>query len=175
MWSTRCRKNERSQEPEQTGALASRRQRRLASLFARRSIKSDMASTVRGQPGRQLPLAFPKRGARASNSRRRSRGASRSAPAGVPNTPTKPARENAKSADAPGFRAPYRARSNAKNGAPSRARHCPSKHIPLRRGARPPNARRRREKPRTPRDGPVVLPLPKRRREKEPVGNHPRS
>jgi Family of unknown function (DUF6496) len=171
-WSTRCRKSVRSKRPEQTAVPAGRHQHRLASLSAKRSTRSD--TKARGTVDRQaiaiglskarhagVKLPPPKRGSVTERTRRSAKYAYEAG------------QGKRKVRRAPGRRTPYRARSSAKNGAPSHLRRCPGKHIPRLRGALPLNDRHRRERLRALRDGPDVLLPPKSQREKGPVANHP--
>jgi hypothetical protein len=149
--------------------LASHHQRRPANLYAKRSIRSDVAGTAHDRRGKQLPLGFLRRGERASSYHRQNTEASRRVRVEAPNTRMRPARENARSVGAHEFRGPYRARSSARSEVLPHTQRCRGMRAQPLRGALPRNDLHRLGRPRTQKDVPGALPPPKRQREHGPV------
>jgi hypothetical protein len=150
MGERRCRTNEPSRGLARTNARARRRPLRRASSCARRSIRFAMANTGPGRRSRPSPSAPPRRDARALICRRRVRGASRSARAGAPNTPTRRASTSARLTAGRASHVPYRGCSSASRAARCRVGRFRAKPRGLPRGAAPPRAPPPRAKRRTP-------------------------
>jgi hypothetical protein len=158
MGERRCRTNEPSRGLARTNAKARRRPLRRASSCARRSIRFAMANTGRDRRSRPSPSASPRRDARALICLRRVRAASRSAPAGAPNTPTKRASTSAKLTAVRASRAPYRGCSSASRAARCRAGRFRAKPRGPPPGAALPRVPPPRAKRRAPRAEPAARP-----------------